>query len=64
MGYYIFSKETETDLQNIYRYGFLEYGEEHAERYAELLKEKCELLANTPYLYQERNEFIAIKNTW
>jgi toxin ParE1/3/4 len=57
MGRYIFSKETENDLQGIYRYGFLEHGEEQAERYSASLKEKCQLLADTPYLYRERHEF-------
>ncbi len=41
----------------IYRYGFLSYGENQSDLYKEALKEKCQFLANNPFLYRERQEF-------
>jgi len=54
---YVFSKETENDLIEIYRYGFLNHSERQAERYQKSLKEKCQFLADNPRLYREREEF-------
>jgi toxin ParE1/3/4 len=57
MSRYIFSKEAEKDLIAIYRYGYLNYGENQAERYQQALKRKCQFLSDNPYLYRERTEF-------
>ena len=57
MSLYVFSKEAEGDLIAIYRYGFINYGEIKADLYMESLKEKCQFLADTPYLYPARDEF-------
>jgi toxin ParE1/3/4 len=53
----IFSKKAEKDLIEIYRYGFLNHDEQKAELYIESLKEKCQVLADNPFLYRERKEF-------
>ena len=39
MSLYVFSKEAENDLMEIYRYGFLNYGENKADLYINALKE-------------------------
>ena len=52
-----FSKKAEKDLIEIYRYGFLNHDEQKAELYVESLKEKCQALADSPFLYRERKEF-------
>ena len=57
MTLYVFSREAENDLIEIYRYGFLNHGERQAERYQEALKEKCQFLADNPLLCRERDEF-------
>ena len=57
MGRYVFSKKAEKDLIEIYRYGFLNHGEQQADFYTEALKQKCQFLADNPFLYRERNEF-------
>jgi len=57
MRQYLFSKEAEKDLIDIYRYGFLTHGENQAEQYLQSLKEKCQFLANNPNLSRERTEF-------
>lgn len=54
---YIFSNEAENDLIGIYRYGYLNHGEHKAELYKEALKEKCQFLADTPYICRDREEF-------
>jgi len=54
---YLFSKEAENDLIEIYRYGFVNYGEQKAEAYLQALKVKCEFLANNPQVNRERDEF-------
>jgi len=59
MSRYVFSKQAENDLIEIYRYGFLTYGENKADLYINALKDKCEFLAANPSLYRERCEFIA-----
>ncbi len=57
MSLYLFSKKAENDLIEIYRYGFLNYGERKADFYSQGLKEKCQFLADTPHICHERNEF-------
>ena len=57
MGRYVFSKKAEKDLIEIYHYGFLNHDEQKAELYVESLKEKCQALADNPFLYRERKEF-------
>ena len=44
MSLYVFSKEAENDLVEIYRYGFINYGENKADLYIEALKEKCQFI--------------------
>ncbi len=58
MSRYVFSKQAEDDLIEVYRYGFLHYGKNKANLYTEALKEKCQLLADNPYICRERDEFI------
>ena len=57
MSRYVFSKKAENDLIGIYRYGFLNHGEQQAERYQESLKEKCQFFADNPLFCRERDEF-------
>ncbi len=57
MSDYIFSREAEKDLIEIYRYGFIEHGERQAEIYLKSLKEKCQFLADNPKLTRKRDEF-------
>jgi len=57
MRLYVFSKEAENDLVEIYRYGFINYGENKADLYIEALKEKCQFLADVPNLCPDRDEF-------
>ena len=57
MSLFVFSKEAENDLIEIYRYGFINYGENKAELYIETLKEKCQFLADMPNLCPDRDEF-------
>ncbi|MCF7971170.1 MAG: type II toxin-antitoxin system RelE/ParE family toxin [Methylococcaceae bacterium] len=57
MSGYVFSKEAENDLIEIYRYGFLEHGVRKAEIYQQSLKAKCEFLSCNPKLNREREEF-------
>jgi len=54
---YVFSKEAENDLIEIYRYGFINYGENKADQYIETLKEKCQFLTDMPNLCPNRDEF-------
>ncbi len=44
-------------LIEIYRYGTLNYGQEQAELYVHGIKDKCQLVADTPELCRERKEF-------
>ncbi|NOU20603.1 MAG: type II toxin-antitoxin system RelE/ParE family toxin [Methyloglobulus sp.] len=53
----IFSKKAEADLAEIYRYGFVNFGERQADQYADSLREKCQFLSENPLLYRERDEF-------
>jgi len=57
MSLYVFSKEAENDLLEIYRYGFINYGESKVDLYIEVLKEKCQFLADMPNLGPDRDEF-------
>lgn len=57
MSLYVFSKEAENDLVEIYSYGFINYGESKADLYVEALKEKCQFLADIPNLCSDRDEF-------
>ncbi len=43
MNLYVFSKEAENDLVEIYRYGFINYGENKADLYIEALIEKMSI---------------------
>jgi len=54
---YVFSKEAENDLVEIYRYGFINYGKNKTDQFIEALKEKCQFLAGVPNLSPDRNEF-------
>ena len=44
MSLYVFSKESENDLKEIYCYGFLNHGERQADVYKDALKDKCQFL--------------------
>lgn len=55
MGYKL-SKAAKIDLQNIYRQGFIEFGEIHADNYFNKLVDHFELLAKEPYLYPVADE--------
>jgi toxin ParE1/3/4 len=57
MATYVFSNKGEDDLTEIYRYGFINFGERQADLYAEQLKEKCQALSEFPLLHRERKEF-------
>jgi len=57
MSLYVFSKEAENDLVEIYRYGFINYGENKADLYIDALKEKCQFLAGMPNLCPDHDEF-------
>ena len=57
MSLYVFSKEAENDLKEIYCYGFLNHGERQADFYKDALKDKCQFLADNPYICRERDEF-------
>ncbi len=57
MSLYVFSNEAENDLIEIYRYGFINYGESKADLYIEALKEKYQFLADMPNLCTDREEF-------
>jgi len=57
MNLYVFSKEAENDLVEIYRYGFINYGENKSDQYIGALKEKCQFLAEMPNLDPDRVEF-------
>lgn len=57
MSLYVISKQAENDLIEIYRYGFLNHGEQQAERYQASLKEQCRFVADNPLLCRERDEF-------
>ncbi|KAF3978214.1 MAG: type II toxin-antitoxin system RelE/ParE family toxin [Methylococcales symbiont of Iophon sp. n. MRB-2018] len=57
MRLYVFSKEAKNDLVEIYRYGFINYGENKADQYIEALKEKCQFLADIPNLCPDRDAF-------
>ena len=57
MSLYVFSKEAENDLVGIYRYGFINCGENKADLYIEALKEKCQFIADMPNLCPDRDEF-------
>jgi len=54
---FVFSIAAENDLIEIYRYGTLNYGQEQAELYVHGIKDKCQLVADTPELCRERKEF-------
>jgi toxin ParE1/3/4 len=57
MAKYVLSNKAEGDLAEIYRYGFVNFGERQADLYAEQLKAKCQTLSENPMLYRERDEF-------
>ena len=57
MSRYVFSNKAENDLVEIYRYGFITYGENKADLYIEALKEKCQFIADMPNLCPDRDEF-------
>ena len=57
MNLYVFSKEAENDLVEIYHHGFINYGERKADLYIEALKEKCQFLAGMPNLCPDHEEF-------
>jgi toxin ParE1/3/4 len=57
MSRYVFSNEAENDLVEIYRYGFITYGENKADLYIEALKEKCQFIADMPDICPDRDEF-------
>ena len=56
MRLYIFSKEAENDLMEIYHYGFLNYGESKADLYISALKDQCQFLSCNPSICRERKE--------
>ena len=57
MKQYVFSNKAENDLIEIYHYGFLNYGEIKTEQYMTGIKEKCQFIANTPYINPSHSEF-------
>ena len=57
MSLYVLSEEAENDLVEIYRYGFINYGESKADLYIKTIKSKCEFLADMPDFCPDRTEF-------
>ena len=57
MARYVLSVKTEDDIEDIYKYGFLEYGETAAEHYQESLGMKLQYLAENPLSCSQREEF-------
>jgi toxin ParE1/3/4 len=47
---YQLSKAAAQDLEDIYLYGFMQFGEAQADRYAALLEDRIELLCKNPLL--------------
>ncbi len=51
MGTYRLSKQADEDFEAIYRYGFLNFGLDQAEAYADGIEDRLEQIANKPLLY-------------
>jgi toxin ParE1/3/4 len=47
---YQLSKAAAQDLEDIYLYGFMQFGEAQADRYAAMLEERIQLLCDNPLL--------------
>lgn len=47
---YQLSKAASQDLEDIYLYGFLQFGEAQADRYVAMIEERIELLCKNPLL--------------
>jgi toxin ParE1/3/4 len=60
MSRYLLSVKTEEDIEEIYRYGFFEYGEAAAEQYQESLGKKLQYLAENPLSCLQREEFVPV----
>lgn len=56
MNKYLVSEAAKVDLKNIYKYGFIKFGEQQAERYFDGLILSFEKIAKHPYSYQETPE--------
>jgi toxin ParE1/3/4 len=52
----VFSTEAENDLMEIYKYGFLNYGENKADLYINALKEQCRFISSNPFICRERTD--------
>ena len=52
---YQLSEDAKADLQRIYKRGYIEYGEEQADKYFFALFERGAQIAEQPYLYQSVN---------
>jgi toxin ParE1/3/4 len=55
---YTLSRKAESDLKDIYKYTYREYGEEQADRYLSALEEAFILLSETPLICRKREEFV------
>lgn len=51
MASYKLSRSARTDLREIYRYGFLEFGESQADRYVAALLLRFEQIAGNPFQF-------------
>ena len=51
MARYRLTLMAKADLQQIYRYGFFEYGEKQADRYYEDFFTRFDVIAESPFLY-------------
>lgn len=55
---YKLSRKAGSDLKDIYKYTYHEYGEEQADRYLSALEDAFELLSETPLICRKREEFV------
>ncbi len=59
MSLYVFSNEAENDLLEIYRYGFINYGENKADLYIDALRQRA--INNLPILFVFLSVFYVIE---
>ncbi|MBT4836917.1 MAG: type II toxin-antitoxin system RelE/ParE family toxin [Methylococcales bacterium] len=57
---YKLSKEADSDLIDLYIYGFKQFGEVQVERYYCELESSIKLLGETPFICRERHEFTPV----
>lgn len=54
---YKLSRKADNDLESIYDYGFITFGETQADKYAAELKQSLAVLAQTPLICREQTEY-------